>query len=74
MADPNKPVREVMSRGAISIDETMTLRSLAAVLAELDIGVAVVARKDASASFRSGTSCARLPTVPTPTRSGPPMS
>ncbi len=48
MADPNNPVREVMSRGAISVDEKLTLRSLAAVLAELDIGVALVARPDGS--------------------------
>jgi len=36
MTDPQQPVREVMSRGAISVDEKLTLRSLAAVLAELD--------------------------------------
>ena len=53
MADPNNPVREVMSRGAISIDEKLTLRSLAAVLAELDIGVAVVARPDGSVGIVS---------------------
>ena len=35
MADPRSPVREVMSRGAISVDEKLTLRSLAAVLDEL---------------------------------------
>ncbi len=48
MADPNNPVREVMSRGAISVDEKLTLRSLAAVLAELDIGAVLVARPDGS--------------------------
>ncbi len=53
MADPHSPVREVMSRGAISIDEKLTLRSLAAVLAELDIGVAVVARPDGSVGIVS---------------------
>ena len=53
MADPNNPVREVMSLGAISIDEKLTLRSLAAVLAELDIGVAVVARPDGSVGIVS---------------------
>jgi len=53
MADPRNPVRDVMSRGAISIDEKLTLRSLAAVLAELDIGVAVVARPDGSAGVVS---------------------
>jgi predicted transcriptional regulator len=53
MADPNNPVREVMSHGAISVDETLTLRSLASVLAELDIGVAVVARPDGSAGIVS---------------------
>jgi len=35
-----------MSRGAISVDEKLTLRSLAVVLAELDIGVALIARPD----------------------------
>jgi predicted transcriptional regulator len=53
MADPNNPVREVMSRGAFSIDEKMTLRSLASVLAELDIGVALVARPDGDAGIVS---------------------
>jgi predicted transcriptional regulator len=53
MADPNNPVREVMSRGAISIDEKLTLRSLAGVLTELDIGVALVARTDASVGIAS---------------------
>ena len=48
MADPRNPVRDVMSRGAVSVDEKLTLRSLAAVLAELDIGVALVARPDGS--------------------------
>ncbi len=27
MADPNNPVRDVMSHGAISVDEKLTLRS-----------------------------------------------
>ena len=53
MADPRNPVREVMSRGAISVDEKLTLRSLAAVLAELDIGVALVARPDRSVGIVS---------------------
>jgi predicted transcriptional regulator len=48
MADPRNPVREVMSRGAISVDEKLTLRSLAAVLDELGIGVALVALPDGS--------------------------
>jgi len=42
-----------MSRGAISVDEKLTLRSLAAVLAELDIGVALIARPDGSAGIVS---------------------
>lgn len=53
MADPRTPVRDVMSRGAISVDEKLTLRSLAAVLAELDIGVALIARSDGSAGVVS---------------------
>jgi predicted transcriptional regulator len=48
MEDPRGPVREVMSRGAISVNEKLTLRSLAAVLDELDIGVALVACPDGS--------------------------
>lgn len=48
MTDPGSPVREVMSRGAISVDEKLTLRSLAAVLSELGIGVALVAQPDGS--------------------------
>jgi predicted transcriptional regulator len=35
-----------MSRGAVSVDEKLTLRSVAAVLAELDIGVALVRQPD----------------------------
>jgi CBS domain-containing protein len=42
-----------MSRGAISVDDKLTLRSLAAVLAELDIGVAVVAAPDGSVGIAS---------------------
>ena len=59
MADPRNPVREVMSRGAISVDEKLTLRSLAAVLAELDIGVAIVARPDGSVGVVSERDVAR---------------
>ena len=53
MADPHNPVRDVMSRGAISVNEKLTLRSLSAVLAELDIGVAIVAAPDGSAAILS---------------------
>ena len=53
MTNPRNPVHEVMSRGAISVDERLTLRSLASVLAELDIGVALVARPDGSAGIVS---------------------
>ena len=59
MADPRNPVREVMSRGAISVDERLTLRSLAAVLAEFDIGVAVVAHPDGSVGVVSERDVAR---------------
>ena len=48
MVDPRNPVREVMSRGAISVDEKLTLRSLASVVAELGIGMALVAQPDGS--------------------------
>ena len=53
MSDPRNPVRDVMSRGAISVGETLTLRSLAAVLAELEIGVALVQQPDGAASVVS---------------------
>ena len=46
MADPSNPVSDVMSRGAVSVDEKLTLRSLAAVLGELDIGAALVRQPD----------------------------
>ena len=46
MADPRNPISDVMSRGAVTVDERLTLRALAAVLAELDIGVALVRRPD----------------------------
>jgi CBS domain-containing protein len=53
MADPNSPVREVMSRGAITIDEKLTLRAMAAVLAQADIGIALIGRADGSAGIVS---------------------
>lgn len=53
MAEPNSPVREVMSRGAVAVDEKLTLRSVSAVLAALDIGVALVARPDNSVGIVS---------------------
>jgi CBS domain-containing protein len=53
MAEPNSPVRDVMSRGAVTVDEKLTLRSVSAVLAELDIGVALVARPDDSVGIVS---------------------
>jgi CBS domain-containing protein len=53
MADPHNPVRDVMSHGAISVDEKVTLRSLAAVLSELDIGAALVAAPDGSVGIAS---------------------
>ena len=51
--DPRNPVRDVMSRGAISVEEKLTLRSLAAVLAELRIGVALVRAPDGAAAVVS---------------------
>jgi len=53
MIDPREPVRRVMSVGAISVDERLTLRSLAAVLAELGVGVAITARTDGTAAIVS---------------------
>jgi CBS domain-containing protein len=53
MTDAENPVRELMSRGAISVDEKVSLRSLAIVLTELDVGVALVSRPDGSAGVVS---------------------
>ncbi len=46
--DRNAPVRTVTSHGAISVDERLTLRSLAAVLGEAEAGIALVRRADDS--------------------------
>ena len=53
MTDAVNPVRELMSRGAISVDEKVSLRSLAVVLTELEVGVALVSRPDGSAGVVS---------------------
>jgi len=53
IADARSPVRQLMSRGAISVDEKLTLRSLAVVLTELDVGVVIVSRHDGSAGVVS---------------------
>jgi CBS domain-containing protein len=45
--------RRVMSVGAIAVDEKLTLRSVAAVLAKIDIGVVVVARANGTAAIVS---------------------
>jgi CBS domain-containing protein len=42
MVEPGASIRDVMSRGPISVDEKLTLRSLSAVLSELDVGVVLV--------------------------------
>ena len=53
MVEPREPIRRVMSVGAIAVDEKLTLRSVAAVLAEIDVGVVVVARPDGGAAIVS---------------------
>ncbi len=53
MTDPREPVRRVMTVGAIAVGEKLTLRSLAALLDEVGIGVAVVARPDGTAAIVS---------------------
>jgi len=53
MTEPREPVRGMMSAGAIAVGEKLTLRSVAAVLAELDIGVVVAARPDGGAAIVS---------------------
>ena len=53
MIEPREPVRRMMSDGAIAVDEKLTLRSVAAMLAEFDIGVVVATRPDGSAAIVS---------------------
>ena len=53
MIEPREPVRRIMSVGAIAVDEKMTLRSLAAVLSELGVGVAIAERPDGRAAIVS---------------------
>jgi CBS domain-containing protein len=53
MTEPREPIRGMMTVGAIAVDEKLALRSVAAVLAELDIGVVVVARPDGGAAIVS---------------------
>ena len=53
MLNPRNPVSDVMSRGAVCVDEKLTLRSLAAVLTELNIGVALVQSPDGAMSVVS---------------------
>jgi CBS domain-containing protein len=48
-----------MSHGAISVGEKLTLRAVADVLAELDIGVALVTRPDGSVGVVSERDVAR---------------
>lgn len=45
--------RDVMSRGTVAVDEKLTLRSLAAVLAANDVGTALVALPDGSVGVAS---------------------
>ena len=53
MPDPREPVRRVMSVGVMTVDGKLTLRSLATVLADNDVGVALVARPNAGAAVVS---------------------
>ncbi len=71
MTEPREPVRRMMSVGAIAVDEKLTLRSVAAMLAELDIGVVVAARPDGGAAIVSERDIVRaLAGGADPTRSG----
>jgi predicted transcriptional regulator len=53
MTNPDSEVQDVMTRRTVSVGEKLTLRSLAAVLAELDIGVALVEASDGSVAVVS---------------------
>jgi CBS domain-containing protein len=48
MADARDPVRDLVRGAPVSIDEKLTLRTVAAVLSEEDIGAALVERADGS--------------------------
>jgi CBS domain-containing protein len=56
---PHDPVRAVASHGAISVDERMSLSSLASVMREADVGAVVVRRADGSAGIVSERDIAR---------------
>lgn len=53
MVEPRDPVRDVMSVGVLTVDEKLTLQSLAAVLAAADVGVVLVAQPDGRAGVVS---------------------
>ena len=53
MATPDREIRQVMTHEVVAVGEKLTLRSLAAVLAELDIGVALVEASDGSVAVVS---------------------
>jgi predicted transcriptional regulator len=53
MADSHNPISDVMSRGAISVNEKLTLRSLAAVLAAKNIGAALIRQPDGATEIVS---------------------
>ena len=53
-------VQQVMSRGALWVDESATVRSVATMLADTHIGVAFVRRQDGSAGIVSERDLVRL--------------
>lgn len=53
MANPSSEVRQVMTHEVVAVGEKLTLRSLAAVLSQLDIGVALVEASDGSVAVVS---------------------
>ena len=59
MAGARDPIRDLVRGAPVSIDEKLTLRSVAAVLSEEDIGAALVERADGSLGIVSERDIAR---------------
>ena len=59
MAGARDPIRDLVRGAPVSIDEKLTLRSVAAVLSEEDIGAALVERADGSVGIVSERDVAR---------------
>ena len=71
VSTPTDPVSRLVASAPVMVDEKLTLRSLAAVLADGDIGAALVRKADGSFGIVSERDLAgRSPVTPIPTSSG----